>query len=301
METNTTRRVVTLSEHRQLLNYVFTTAKKRVFIVSPFISNSALKADSVCEEVAKAAARGVTTVIYTDVALNKESDGFFKRSAAEGIAALGAAGATVILVKGVHNKTLIMDDSFIAEGSFNWLSAVRIAGALSQRQERTLVVESADAKDMIEREITSIGRMPVVANANDIILALSTVDSGEVVKKVKHETYLSFYLIFGLFGSAAFFAVVGTPLCVVLFLAGLFSLGYRIKQVCENFDYNGPTGSYSSKNTDEPLSHHEMYTLNGTSTSITSSVNFSPNKELFIDDPFKDDVFKFDPFDDPFK
>ena len=69
---------------------------------------------------------------------------------------LAEAGAKVSIVKGIHNKTLARDENLIAEGSFNWLSAVRIAGADHQREERTMVVEGDSVAEMIERELAGL-------------------------------------------------------------------------------------------------------------------------------------------------
>ena len=66
------------------------------------------------------------------------------------------AGVTVTVLDGIHNKTMIKDDDFIAEGSFNWLSAVRTVGGTHQREERTIIVEGPEAKKMIEEEIKAL-------------------------------------------------------------------------------------------------------------------------------------------------
>jgi hypothetical protein len=146
------RRVSSLEDHRTLLREVFQTAQKRILIVSPFVSKSALHADGIPLRVRAASRRGVKVSVYTDNDLN-HIDGSFKRSANDGIAELIRAGASVSILNGVHNKTLIMDDTLISEGSFNWLSAVRTAGGTHQREERTIVVEGNAAKSMIDEEI----------------------------------------------------------------------------------------------------------------------------------------------------
>lgn len=101
--------------------------------------------------------------------------------------------------------------------------------------------------------------------------------------------YLNGYLISGLFGLAILFAVFRTPLCLVFFVAGIFALAYRIKQVCANFSSDGPVGSYGSQdNQSKPDFNNDMYTLDANSTSVTSGANYSINRELFKDDPLKD-------------
>jgi hypothetical protein len=149
------RRVASLEDHRSLLKEVFQTAQERVLIVSPFVSKSALHADCIPAHVQSAISRGVVVQVYTDNDLNRV-DGDLKRSANEGIAELLRAGATVIVLDGIHNKTLIRDNDLITEGSFNWLSAVRTYGGTHQREERTIVVEGDEAKGMIEDEIKGL-------------------------------------------------------------------------------------------------------------------------------------------------
>lgn len=149
--TNATR-ILTLAEHQILLSHVFETACDRVIIVSPFISNSAIKADEVNLSIKKAVNRGVAVSIYTDDRLNMTQQGSIKESAIKGIRMLLESGAKVYIVNGIHNKTLIRDDNLITEGSFNWLSAVRSKGATHQREERTMVIEGDTAKNMIEQE-----------------------------------------------------------------------------------------------------------------------------------------------------
>jgi hypothetical protein len=149
------RRLSSLNEHRFLLREVFQTARERVLIVSPFVSKSALQADGIPARVQLATRRGVAVMVYVDNDLNRV-EGSLKRSANDGIAELIRSGATVIVLDGIHNKTLIRDNDLITEGSFNWLSAVRTAGGTHQREERTLVVEGAEARQMIEDEIKGL-------------------------------------------------------------------------------------------------------------------------------------------------
>ena len=106
--------------------------------------------------VASAVRRNVHIAIYIDDQLNRDSAGAFKRGAEEGIASLVGAGAKVTIVKGVHNKTLARDNNLIAEGSFNWLSAVRTAGGIHQREERTMIVEGDEVASMIEKELMGL-------------------------------------------------------------------------------------------------------------------------------------------------
>jgi len=152
------RRIHTLEEHRSVLRSVLTSAKDRVLIVSPFVSNSALTADNIPSLITSAVGRNVQVAIYIDDLLNREADGTLKKSAEAGISSLINAGAKVTVVGGIHNKTLARDTNLIAEGSFNWLSAVRTAGGTHQREERTMIVEGDEVASMIEKELLGLAK-----------------------------------------------------------------------------------------------------------------------------------------------
>lgn len=153
---NTTRRISSLEEHRALLRSVISSAKERIIIVSPFISSKALTSDYLPSQIKTAVARGVKVQIFTDDKLNCEDSGNLKKSASDGIYDLTRSGAQVKIISGIHNKTLIMDDCLLAEGSFNWLSAVRIKGGENQREERTMIAEGTQAKGMIDQEVAQL-------------------------------------------------------------------------------------------------------------------------------------------------
>jgi hypothetical protein len=153
-----TRRITTLEDHQTFLKDIIATAKKRVVIVSPFISSKAIKADNLSALIKQAVSRGVQVHVLVDYKLNT-IDGEMKHSAKKGIAELVNAGAKVAIANGIHNKTLARDNNLIAEGSFNWLSAVRVKNAESQREERTLVVTGDGAAEMISQELDWISKV----------------------------------------------------------------------------------------------------------------------------------------------
>lgn len=166
---NTTTRITTLEEHRKLLRKVFETAQSRVLVVSPFISKSAIDHDRVPDLVSKATRRGVSVDIYTDDALNLDATGSLKPAARDGVASLLRAGANVTVVPGIHNKTLARDNDLIAEGSFNWLSAVRTSGGTHQREERTMLVEGEQAREMINKEKQTLKKKKTYRTAIRVI------------------------------------------------------------------------------------------------------------------------------------
>lgn len=159
------RRISSLADHRALLKEVFASAKKRIIVVSPFVSKSALKYDNIPSMIRDAVARGVSVTIYTDSKLNQDENGKTKVSAAEGVRLMQEAGAKVhVSLKGIRHKTLIKDNSLIAEGSFNWLSAARTEKVERQREEKTMVVEGGQAENLIKNETLSLAE-----NINQVI------------------------------------------------------------------------------------------------------------------------------------
>lgn len=162
------QRISSLDEHRSLLREVFRTAKSKIVVVSPFITSKALISDYIPSQIKTAVGRGVSVHVFTDHKLNCDETGSFKQTAMEGITDLTASGAQVKIVHGIHNKTLTRDDDLIAEGSFNWLSAVRMRGGENQREERTMVVQGEQAKEMIEKEVLSLEGKGGTISKNEI-------------------------------------------------------------------------------------------------------------------------------------
>lgn len=177
-------RLSTLEEHRGFLRKVFDTAKTRILVVSPFISKTAIQSDHIPDKIRSATRRGVVVSVYTDNNLNRVSDGgSFKPAALDGISVLQGAGASVHIVSGIHNKTLARDEDLIAEGSFNWLSAVRTKGGVHQREERTMVFEGEEAKGMIEGEIAKLRTIqPLPAKSPTSQLEMQTPPRKNIIK-----------------------------------------------------------------------------------------------------------------------
>ena len=100
----------------------------------------------------------------------------------------------------------------------------------------------------------------------------------QVSDKVEKPKY---YIIWQL-GAGVVFALVGSPFCILLFITAFLAACFKFKNTVDNFDWTGPSGSYSAKTTaDEPLLNHDMYTTDCWSTSPTSGANFSVNRDLF--------------------
>ena len=147
--------VNSLSGHREILRQVFERAQREILIVSPFIADRALQADGIPLLIQTAVARGVRVKIVADVGLNRNVVALRKN-----ITTLKSAGAHVFLAKsrGIHSKVLCRDSDLIVSGSFNWLAAVREAGAY-QRFEVSFVQEgqsAAGAISILEDELREI-------------------------------------------------------------------------------------------------------------------------------------------------
>jgi len=64
--------------------------------------------------------------------------------------ALEQAGAEVKASNRMHSKTLAVDEKWISEGSFNWLSASRDEQSAFQRHEASMICEGPGVRDFID-------------------------------------------------------------------------------------------------------------------------------------------------------
>ena len=127
-------RLSSLEEHRSILFEALTSAKERVVIVSPTISAAAIRQDQIDEYIAEACNRGIDVTIYTDVQMDQR-EGVLQERSIEGRAMLEKTGANLIVVDRIHNKSLVIDNHTLVEGSFNWLSASRRENSAHQNFE----------------------------------------------------------------------------------------------------------------------------------------------------------------------
>lgn len=141
-------RIATLDKHRKCLRYCFEEAEKRLLIFSPFISEAAIIADGVTALIKTAIERGVCVKIITDEYLDMVN-GRLKDSAEAGRNILRKAGAKLIVYKGIHNKTICVDDKLLIEGSFNWLSSVRDENSPYCRKETSVMLQGEGVNEMI--------------------------------------------------------------------------------------------------------------------------------------------------------
>jgi len=138
--------LVTLEDHRQALAEAFVESRERVLVVSPYLSPYAIEADDVGTLVRRARERGVEVVVAygRDLKSNPENT-------AEAIERLRNSGAEVVAMERIHNKTLAVDTRWLAEGSFNWLSAVRDESDRFSRQEASLRCGRPAAEEFIQQ------------------------------------------------------------------------------------------------------------------------------------------------------
>ena len=81
------------------------------------------------------------------------------KGAPEAIVLLKDAGAIIHRLHGIHSKTLVVADRAIAEGSFNWLSAMRDRTNQYYNYEASYLVSGPDAKADIQRAIAELRKL----------------------------------------------------------------------------------------------------------------------------------------------
>ena len=147
------RRIATLEDHRGTLRRALEQGRERILIISPFLRINAVEADGVASAVAAAKARGARVCIVFSRDLSPPE----KQATRLAVEALEQAGAEVKAAHRMHSKTLAVDQRWIAEGSFNWLSALRDEQHPHQRHEATFVYEGPEAQDFITAAWREIG------------------------------------------------------------------------------------------------------------------------------------------------
>jgi phosphatidylserine/phosphatidylglycerophosphate/cardiolipin synthase-like enzyme len=158
-------RLLTHSEHQDCLENAFRTAQNRIVIISPQLSVWAIKGSGIDAQIYDAVSRGITVSVFTDDQLNRDQEGSPRRAAVLGKKLLEDAGAVVFIAHGIHQKTLIIDDQAIADGSYNWLSAVRDRNHAHHREERTNMITGGEASAHIKQELERLVRLiPLTTN-----------------------------------------------------------------------------------------------------------------------------------------
>lgn len=144
----------TLKQHIGALARAFERAEDRLVIVSPYVRWQAVATDEVVAKTRAAVRRGVNVVIYLDDMLNKNLE---DPSAAQAVAALHDAGATIKVCHNIHSKMICIDDDVFIEGSFNWLSAAR--DGEYQRLETSMIYTGPKAPEFIRTMVEDLERV----------------------------------------------------------------------------------------------------------------------------------------------
>lgn len=140
------KRLSKLEDHRRVLHEALTQSFERVLIVSPYLTQGAVVADDIPRAIEAARERGVRVCVVYAPSLNR-----YPASAAKVAETLSRAGAEVTAATRMHSKTLAVDDSWIVEGSFNWLSARREEGHPYQNQEASLAHKGPNSHEFIRQ------------------------------------------------------------------------------------------------------------------------------------------------------
>lgn len=145
-----TDHLTTLQAHRNALRKCLKIANSEIIITSPFISINAINDDNISELIKEKTSQGVKVIVLTDENLDKEN-GNLKTNSKRGREILQKSGARLIVHKGIHNKTIYVDDKLLIEGSFNWLSASRDEKSEYARKETSLVLQGSNVPSKVER------------------------------------------------------------------------------------------------------------------------------------------------------
>jgi phosphatidylserine/phosphatidylglycerophosphate/cardiolipin synthase-like enzyme len=140
------RYIHSLDAHREFIQDAFERASSRIIFCSPFIQHlSGYQGDFSKECLMRAFARNVH--VYFICRKNDPNLSSFRKHLAD---LTKSPYLHLITLSDFHQKTVIVDDSLIAEGSFNWLSASRDELSEYHNHEVTLALEGIRAKAAIE-------------------------------------------------------------------------------------------------------------------------------------------------------
>jgi len=146
---NDGRLISGLEAHTEMLSRALNTARRRVAISSPFLSENAIVADGLEAKIAAAVQRGVQVQVICDPVLGSGSVGAERFE--DCVRILERAGAEVYQSKteGVHSKLIFVDRDWLVVGSFNWLSAVRYPNSIYARHETSIYYAGRGVSEMI--------------------------------------------------------------------------------------------------------------------------------------------------------
>lgn len=145
-------------EHDQFLRHVVTQAQQRIVIVSPWVKLERLKATGLLNVLQQAASHHIEVTLYTDKHFNTTTDNRVNQVRVDAFEkcckALADQGVTVNVVKQVHSKIIIVDESVLCVGSYNWASAVREEGLYKNME--TSIVYSGHLKEEVDIQLNAL-------------------------------------------------------------------------------------------------------------------------------------------------
>lgn len=141
--------IPSLDQHCGFLQDMLAQAKHKVVICSPFLSMRQFLADANQVLLRSLVNRRVSLFILTS---NHNSE---YQQLVQYLSRINCTYLHVINNENFHLKTVIIDDEIIAEGSFNWLSAVRNEESTFHNHEATLLVRGNAADELVQQFYTS--------------------------------------------------------------------------------------------------------------------------------------------------
>jgi len=146
----------TLEGHQNILAEAFNTAKKRITVVSPYITQYAMDLDNIPEMMLSALQKGTHVTVYTD-SKDVLKHGMLKyKSNASYVDCIDWR-----IVDRLHAKILIIDDEKLVNGSFNWLSALRDPNSRFANYEVSTLVEGQETQKAISDILNDLHQLEV--------------------------------------------------------------------------------------------------------------------------------------------
>lgn len=147
---NKVNRINDLDTHRKILKRCFDSVKKELIIFSPFLSINAIKDDNIISLINECITKDIKITILTDNNLDKK-DGQLKKHSKLAREAISGTKAKLVIINGIHNKTICIDNKVLIEGSFNWLSATRDVNSPYHRNETSVIIQGATVENEINK------------------------------------------------------------------------------------------------------------------------------------------------------
>lgn len=177
-----TERISTLEGHQKALRQAFQAARQRLVIVSPFISIRAIEQDGIGELLRDCKVRGTKVYVYTDQTLDEDPQLHCLRERAEaGRRCLIENGAELVVLRGIHNKSMAVDDRTLIEGSFNWLAAPREPGR--GRYEVSVLISDTTAPEHIRNLVEELNQIPPAGKKTVLDTALKVGEERVLIRR----------------------------------------------------------------------------------------------------------------------